>query len=220
VEALKTGVQATAEIWCRSGSTITDERQVIADDTDAEARHPLRPPLRSNNVSEELALGVTIRDVTMTQPWPAPPAPVRSRNWLTATLAALAVVLASAALIVALTRSGSGSSPTYTASQKAEAKTQLCERYKLAGHALNIETQPGNDVVLARISMINGGLILETAAADPALDPKYREAARALAQTYQTTAAIGTTGMSTPNQWQAAVDDTNAKDRVMQDLCG
>ena len=39
--------------------------------------------------------------------------------------AVLAVVLAAAALIVALTRSGSASTPTYTAAQKAEAKTQF-----------------------------------------------------------------------------------------------
>ncbi|WP_165607086.1 hypothetical protein [Mycolicibacter kumamotonensis] len=29
--------------------------------------------------------------MTMTPPWPAPPAPIRSRNWLTTTLAAVAV---------------------------------------------------------------------------------------------------------------------------------
>lgn len=193
---------------------------MIADDTDAEARHRLRPPLRSNDVSEELALGVTIRDVTMTQPWPAPTAPVRSRDWVTATLAALAVVLAAAALIVALTRSGSGSSPTYTASQKAEAKTKLCDQYTLAARALNIETQPDGDIALARISMINGALILETSAADPALDPRYRDAARALASSYQTTAVIGTNGMATADQYQAAVADSNAKNQVMQGLCG
>ncbi|CAJ1504337.1 hypothetical protein MU0083_003411 [[Mycobacterium] kokjensenii] len=137
-------------------------------------------------------------------------------------LSSLALVLAAAALIVALSRSGAGAgdAPSYTAAQKAEAKAQLCDRYRLAGHALNIETQPGNDVVLARISMINGALILETAAADPALEEKYRDAARALAKTYQTTAAIGTMGMSTDEQWDAAVGDTNAKDRVMQGLCG
>jgi len=156
----------------------------------------------------------------MTQPWPAPPAPVRSRNWLTATLAAVAVVLAAAALLVALTRSGSTSGPTYTAAQKAEAKTQLCEQYLLAAHAMSIETAPDGDVALARVSMANGALILETAARNPALETKYRDAARDLAHAYQTMAAKGTNGMSTPDQWQATVDDTNAKDRAMKGLCG
>ncbi|MDQ2628237.1 MAG: hypothetical protein M3Y90_14735 [Actinomycetota bacterium] len=156
----------------------------------------------------------------MTQPWPAPPAPVRSRNWLTGTLAAVAVVLAAAALIVALTRSGAESNPTYTTEQKAEAKTQLCDQYTLAARALNIETQPDGDIALARISMINGALILDTSAANPALDPKYREAARALANSYQTTAVIGTNGMATADQYRAAVDDSNAKNQVMQELCG
>jgi len=165
-------------------------------------------------------LGDTIRDVTMTQPWPAPPAPIRSRNWVAVTLAAVAVVLAAAALIVALTRSGSGSSPTYTAAQKAAAKKQLCDQYTLAARALNIETQPDGDIALARISMINGALILDMSAADPALDPKYRDAARALAKAYQTTAVIGTNGMATADQYRAAVDDSNAKNQVMQELCG
>lgn len=180
----------------------------------------LWPHWGNDDVSEESPPGDTIRDVTMTQPWPAPPAPVRSRNWLTATLAAVAIVLAAAALIVALTRSGSGSTPTYTTAQKGEAKTQLCDQYLLAAHAMSIETLPDGDIALARISMTNGALILDTAAADPALESKYRDAARALARSYQTMAAKGTHGMSTPDQWQAAVDDTNAKDRAMKDLCG
>ncbi|OBH18136.1 hypothetical protein A5710_04335 [Mycolicibacter sinensis] len=156
----------------------------------------------------------------MTQPWPAPPAPIRSRNWLTATLAAVAVVLAAVALIVALTRSGSGSSATYTAAEKAEAKRDLCEKYKLAARAMHIETSTPDNTALARIAMSNGALILETAAANPALDAKQRDAARALAATYQTTAAIGTTGMATREQYNESVDDMNVKDRVMQGLCG
>lgn len=152
----------------------------------------------------------------MTQPWPAPPAPVRSRNWLTVTLAAVAVVLAAAALIVALTRSGS--TPTYTAAEKAEAKTKLCDQYKLAAQAMHIETSKPGDPALARVALTNGALILETASANPALEAKYSNAARALAATYQTQTAMGTT--APVEQYQKAGEDLNAKDRVMQGLCG
>lgn len=157
--------------------------------------------------------------MTMTQPWPAPPAPVRSRNWLTVTLAAVAVVLAAAALIVALTRSGSEPSPTYTAAQKAEAKAKLCERYKIAAQAMHIETST-DDIALARVALSNGALMLDRAAADPALDANYRAAARALADSYQTQAAMGTTGMATRAQYLATVDDTNTKTGAMEGLCG
>lgn len=145
---------------------------------------------------------------------------VYARKWPTIALAILVIALAAVALIMGLTRSRSGSNPTYSAAQKAEAKAQLCDQYLLAAHAMSIETLPDGDIALARISMTNGALILDTAAAEPALESKYRDAARALARSYQTMAAKGTHGMSTPDQWQAAVDDTNVKDRVMKDLCG
>jgi hypothetical protein len=173
---------------------------------------------RDNDVSEESALGDTIRDVTMTQPWPAPPAPVRSRNWLTATLAGVAVVLAAAALIVAFTRSGSGSDPTYTAAQKTEAQTQLCERYRLAVDAAYVETN-GSDVALARISATNASVILEAAASNPALSAEYRKTALALASAYQTMTATSSRG-SNDTQFNAAVDDVNVKNRALRDLCG
>ena len=85
---------------------------------------------------------------------------------------------------------------------------------------MSIETAPDGDVALARISMSNGALILEAAADSPALEDKYRDAARALAHSYEIMAAKGTHGMSTTEQWQAAVDDANAKDRAMNGLCG
>ncbi|MGB5794927.1 MAG: hypothetical protein WBH51_03940 [Mycolicibacter algericus] len=155
----------------------------------------------------------------MTQPWPAPPAPVRSRNWLTATLAAVAVVLAAAALIVALTRSGSGSTPTYTAAQKAEAKTKLCDSYRLVRKAVQIETHANDNVALARLSETNGGVILRYSSENPALDPKLRDAANALAAALLDEAALGSNGKDDP-QFLASVDKTNAKDRDMQELCG
>lgn len=156
----------------------------------------------------------------MTQPWPAP-VPLRARVWPVAALAILAVFFAAAALTVTLGRSGPSSSPTYTAAQRSAAKAQLCEQYKLAAHAMHIETTgPDSDIALARISMVNGALILETAASNPAIDSKYRDAAHALAISYQTMAAMGTKNMSTPEQWQSTVDNTNAKTEVMEGLCG
>ncbi|OBG03233.1 hypothetical protein [Mycolicibacter sinensis] len=155
----------------------------------------------------------------MTQPWPAPPAPVRSRNWLTATLAAVAVVIAAAALIVALTRSGPGSTPTYTSAQKAEAKKQLCEQYELAVYAVRVESHATDNAALARIAETNGAAILEIAAGIPALDAKYRDAAQALAAAFRNETALGSRGGDDP-RFQAAVDGTNAKGSVMQGLCG
>lgn len=159
--------------------------------------------------------------MTTTPPWPTHP-PARSRNWPAVALGTLTTVLAVVALIVALARSDSGSTPIYTAAQKAEAKTQLCGRYKLASRALNVETGPegDGDIALARISMTNGALLLETAAVDPALDRKYRDAAKDLAAAYQTTAALATKGMATTQQYQDAVNDSNAKNSVMKELCG
>lgn len=60
----------------------------------------------------------------------------------------------------------------------------------------------------------------ETAAADPALDPRYRDAARALALTYQTLVAVATGKDGGDPELEAVVTDANAKDRVMTELCG
>lgn len=66
--------------------------------------------------------------------------------------------------------------------------------------------------------MINGALMLDNAAADPALASKYRDAAHALATAYQTTAATGSLGDAA--KYQAAMDSTNAKVGTMEELCG
>ncbi|WP_234808659.1 hypothetical protein [Mycolicibacter terrae] len=83
---------------------------------------------------------------------------------------------------------------------------------------MHIETNPDGEVALARIAMTNGAQILENAAGNPALDNKYRDAALALAGTYRTMAATGSFG--DPAKFDAAVDDTNTKDRIMEGLCG
>lgn len=155
-------------------------------------------------------------------PWPTPPAAPSPRR-STAIFAALAALLSVAALIVAiisLTRSADASSPHYTAAQQADAKKRLCDSYKLAAHAEHIETNTPNNVALGRLSATNGALILETAAADPALDPKYRDAARALALTYQTLVAVATGKDGGDPELEAVITETNANARAMQELCG
>jgi len=138
-------------------------------------------------------------------------------------LAALAALLSVAALIVAaiaLTRTASSPHHT-TAAQRASAQATLCERYKLAAHAMHIETSdPSGEAALARVALSNGALMLDVASQDPALDAEHRDAARALASSYQTTAALGTTGMASRDQYLASVEDMNAKDHVLLRLCG
>lgn len=160
--------------------------------------------------------------MTTTPPtWPAPH-PAQSRRWSTTAVAAFAVLLSVAALVLAiigLIRSSDTSTPSYTAAQKADAKKRLCSSYKLAAYAEHVETNTPDNIALARLSATNGALILETAATDPALDLEYRDAARALALTYQNLVAVSTGRGGGDPQLEEAIADANAKDRVMIDLC-
>ncbi|MCV7277829.1 hypothetical protein H7J54_19710 [Mycolicibacter arupensis] len=152
-------------------------------------------------------------------PWTSQPA-ARPPSRLAPVLAGLATLLAAAALtvgIVALTRPAS--SPIYSGAQQKAADDELCGTYKLASTAMSIATNaPNGDVSVARLSLTNGARMLQTAASDPALADKYRDAARALAKAYQTQSAKGIT--ATPEQYQAAMRDTNSKTLVMIGLCG
>ncbi|BBX99028.1 hypothetical protein MLAC_43220 [Mycobacterium lacus] len=144
-------------------------------------------------------------------------------SWLAIVVAAIAAVVAVAALIVALINSTSPApsaattTPTYTAAETAAAQRQLCDTYKLVARAVQADTN-GSDKALARITLTNGAAILDNASADPALDAKHRDAARALAAAYRTTIAIASGG--TQPEWQAALDDGNAKDAAMKRVCG
>lgn len=133
-------------------------------------------------------------------------------------LALVAVALAVAALVVALSRPGPGSTPNYTPSQRATAKTQLCEQYQLADAAASVETN-GSDVALARVSAVNAAEILQVAAADPALNDDYRSAALELASSYRSTTAEGSRGVDDP-RFKRALDDLVAKNQSLKDLCG
>ncbi|MGV0748097.1 hypothetical protein [Mycolicibacter minnesotensis] len=98
-------------------------------------------------------------------------------------------------------------------------QAELCGTYKLASKAMNIATNiPGGDVAVAHLSLTNGALMLLTAASDPALDAKHRDAARTLANAYQTQSAKGIT--ASPEQHHEAMADTNSKALVMIGLCG
>lgn len=152
------------------------------------------------------------------QPWPSPPTtpPHRQSGKILPVLTFVFSVVALTVAISALARPVPH--PTYNTAEKSAAQERLCDQYKLASQAAHVETALDGDVALARISMINGALILESAAADPALATNFRDAARALADAYQTMAATGSLGND--EEYRATVDATNAKVGAMKDLCG
>ena len=149
----------------------------------------------------------------------------RSRTWLATALAAIAAVVAVAALIVALTRptasrpSAATTVPTTTAAETAAAQRQLCDTYKLVARAVGVDTN-GGDKALARIALTNAAVMLDNAAADPALDAKYRDAARALATAYLAETAKSSDDVVTEAEFQAALNDVIAKDAAMKKVCG
>jgi hypothetical protein len=133
--------------------------------------------------------------------------------------------VAVAALILALVRpmesrsSVTTSKPAYTATEIAAAQQQLCDTYKLAARAVQVDTN-GSDKAFARIALTNSAVMLSNAATDPALDAEHRNAARALATAYLTDTAKSSEGAATEAEFRAAVDDVNAKDAVMKKVCG
>ncbi|PQM51287.1 hypothetical protein C5U48_15555 [Mycolicibacter virginiensis] len=139
-------------------------------------------------------------------------------------LAGLAALLSVASTIIAITALArpAPSASRYTAAEVSAAKTRLCDQYKVASEVVHIETTgPDGNVALARIANTNGAaLMLETAASDPAVDAKLRDAARALAASYQAVTAMGTKGQVDPQLFWAPVDASNAKNRELQGLCG
>lgn len=149
----------------------------------------------------------------------------RSRVWPATVLASISILLAIAAVIVALAKKPSAAvpasapAPTYTPADVAAAKQQLCDTYKLEARTVRSDTG-GSDEALARIAATNGAVMLYHAAANPALDAKYRDAARALATAYGNVSALGSKGIATDAEWRAVLEDANAKDAAMKNLCG
>ncbi len=159
--------------------------------------------------------------------WPptqAIPTPARSRTWPAVALAATAMVVAVAALIVALTNSRPAASPattvpTYTAAETAAAQRQLCDTYKLAARAVQVDTN-GSDKALARIATHQRRRHARQLPQPIRLSTlTHRDAARALAMAYATTTARAH-GVATDAECQAALDDVIAKDAVMKKVCG
>lgn len=159
-------------------------------------------------------------------PHPVGQPATRSRPWLAIAVAVTAAI-AVAALVFALTlpTDSHPSMPTttapttYTHAETATAQHQLCDVYKLAAQAAQVDTA-GSDKALARIATTNGALLLNMAAANPALDAEHRDAAHALAMAYGTLSAKGSYGVATDVQYQAALDDAIAKDAAMKKVCG
>lgn len=175
--------------------------------------------------------------VTPTVPPPAgnwpPPHPgqpaSRPRPWLAVAVAVavgVTAVVAVTALVVALTRRSTDShslgttttAPTHTLAEITAAQQQLCDAYKLAARAVEVDTG-GQDRALARIATTNGAVMLDNAAVNPALDAKHRDAARALAAAYGALTAMGSNVVATDTQYQVALDDITAKDAVMKSVC-
>lgn len=146
-------------------------------------------------------------------------------NWAAICLAGVAVVLAGAALVVALTRSTvtglppEPPAPTYSAADISTAQQQLCDTYKVEARTVRADTS-GNDEALSRIAATNGAVMLYNAATSPAFDARHRDGARALAMAYGNVSALGSKDVATDAEWRAVLDDANAKDGAMRQLCG
>lgn len=166
-------------------------------------------------------------------PWaptfPTQPPP-RPKAWPAIALSAIAVVLGVAALVVALTRPTSNQStassttsttPAYTADQTAAAHQQLCDSYKLAAHAVQVDTN-GDNPAFAGIATVNAAVMLQQAVnAAPAISPRDRDVAFALAAAYskaQATASLVQT-RDDPT-WRSVSDEVNTKDAAMKKICG
>nr|WP_083185288.1 hypothetical protein [Mycobacterium malmoense] len=146
------------------------------------------------------------------------------RPWLAIALALTAIV-AVAALVLALIRpAASGPStitktPTYSAAEVAAAQQRLCQIYKLAAKAVQVDTN-ASDPALGRVALTNSAVMLNDAATDPALDDGYRSAARDLASAYLVDTAKSSSGAASDADFRAAVDNVNAKDAIMKKVCG
>ncbi len=158
---------------------------------------------------------------------PPQPAP-RPRTWPLIVLAITAttgVVLGATALTRPTNNGFTATSPTtetpsYTAAQAATAHQKLCDTYKLATRAVQIDTH-GEDKALAAATMANSALMLEQAAnAGPTLGTEERSAALALAQALTRTNSVGSFTHADDPEWQAAVRDVDARNTQMKALCG
>ncbi len=118
------------------------------------------------------------------------------------------------------TAAGTTAEPTYTAAETAAAHQKLCEVYKLAARAVQIQTHSDNQA-LGVAGAVNGALMLDQAVnAAPALTPGDRAAALALAEAYTNANAVGSYTHRDDLASQAVIDDVIAKDARMKAACG
>ena len=160
-----------------------------------------------------------------------PPQPLRRpRTWPAIALASIAALVGAAALVVSLTRPTSSSPSrsstitsapaTYSADETATAHQKLCDIYKLASRAIQIDTN-GTNQERANIATVNGAVMLEEAVnSSPAIAPSDRATALALAEAYSNAAAVSSTAGGDDPAWRSAVNDVIAKDAPMKKLCG
>jgi hypothetical protein len=164
--------------------------------------------------------------------WKPPPMPGRpaSSRGIAVGLAVVGLIAVAALVvgIIALTRPTSSSagkaptaatpSPTFTPDQVASAKKELCTAYQLASKSVNQDTN-GGDIALARISLTNGGAMLDAATEDPALGQSDRDAARNLANAYQSAVAISSVFDKTSAIFRQSIDEINRLDGAMGTVC-
>lgn len=160
----------------------------------------------------------------------APQAP-RSRVWPAIALGAIVLALVSTvvavvALVAATSRSSTSSAtsssaaPSYSAAEVSAAHQKLCDAYKLAARAVQIDTN-GDNPALAGVASVNAAVTLEQAVnAAPAIPYSDRTAALALAAAYTKATAMGSWSQRDDPAFHAEVDDVNAKDAAMKTVCG
>ena len=142
-------------------------------------------------------------------------------------LAAIAVVLAAVALTVTLGHSTHTASSVYqlrpplTPPPRQPRRNGNCvTRTSLRRATVRADTN-GSDEALARIATTNGAVMLYNAAANPALDPKHRDAARAFSDGIRSRDGDGQQGRCDGSGVaRLLLKMSNAKDAAMSKVCG
>lgn len=170
------------------------------------------------DVGEKSQVAATIGAVS-TPPWPAPPA--RPRTWPAYVISAIAIILAAIALFTraAAPASAPASPPAHSAADISAAERHMCDTYRLAASEVVADTGNGAEMAIARIATTNAAVLLDVAASDPALDPKLRDAARALSAAYAKVTASKSSAVATDQQYQEAIADSATKAGALRDMC-
>lgn len=156
----------------------------------------------------------------------------RSRLWPAIALGAIVLALVSTvvavvALVVATSRSSTSSTtstsaaPTYSAAEVSAAHQKLCDAYKLAAHAVQIDTN-GDNPAFAGIATVNAAVtVQQTVNTFPELSSGDRADALALAAAYSRAQATASLVQTRDDPaWRAVSDEVNTKDAAMKKVCG